>query len=259
MLERFCGVASIRYTTDESAPSLANGTKYSGPFSLSETTTVSYRAYDNVGNAEAVNTQVVQVDGTPPSVSLTAPGAGLVAGPVSLSANASDNVGIDHVDFLVDGTVVGTAKSAPYTFAWNSATVPDGSHTVTARAVDLAGNATTSGPVTVTNNNLLQNPSLETASGSTPTCWLFGASGTNTVTWTRTTDAHTGSFAENLNITSYTSGDRKMVNTQDAGTCAPAVTPGHTYTVTAWYKVPAGSASPGSGSTTGIRLAAGCS
>ena len=240
------GVASIRYTTDGSTPSLTNGTKYSGSFSLSATTTVNYRSYDNVGNAEAVNSQVVQVDGTPPSVSVTGPSAGLVAGTVSLSANASDNVGVDHVDFLVDGNVVGTAKSAPYTFAWNSATVPDGSHAITARAVDLAGNATTSSPVTVTvtNNNLLQNASLESASGSTPTCWVFGASGTNTVTWTRTTDAHSGSYAENLNITSYTSGDRKLVNTQDAGTCAPTIKPGHTYTVTAWYKVPTGSANP---------------
>jgi len=240
------GVASIRYTTDGSTPSLTNGTKYSGAFSLTTTTTVNYRSYDNAGNTEAVNTQVVQVNGTPPSVSLTAPSAGLAVGTVSLSANASDTVGIDHVDFLVDGNVVGTVKSAPYTFAWNSATVPDGSHAITARAVDLAGNATTSSPVTVTvtNHNLLQNPSLENASGSTPTCWLFGASGTNTATWTRTTDAHTGSYAENLTISSYTSGDRKLVNTQDAGTCAPTVSPGHTYTVTAWYKVPTGTAAP---------------
>jgi hypothetical protein len=240
------GVASIRYTTDGSTPTLTNGTKYSGAFSLTRTTTVNYRSYDNAGNAEAVNTQIVQVDGVSPSVSLTAPSAGLAAGTVSLSANASDDVGIDHVDFLVDGNVVGTVKSAPYTFAWNSATVPDGNHAITARAVDLAGNATVSSPVTVTvtNNNLLQNPSLENASGSTPTCWLLGGSGTNTATWTRTTDAHSGSFAENLNITSYTSGDRKLVNTQDAGACAPVASPGHSYTVTAWYKVPTGSVTP---------------
>jgi peptidoglycan/xylan/chitin deacetylase (PgdA/CDA1 family)/archaellum component FlaF (FlaF/FlaG flagellin family) len=240
------GVASIRYTTDGSTPTLTNGTRYSGAFSLNRTTTVNYRSYDNAGNAEAVNTQAVQVDGTPPSVSLTAPSAGLVSGAVSLSASASDNVGVDHVDFLVDGNVVGTVNSDPYTFSWNSATVPDGSHTISARAVDLAGNRTTSSSVTVTvaSNNLLHNASLESASGSIPSCWGLGGYGTNTFTWTRTTDAHSGSYAENLNMTSYTSGDRKFVNTQDAGTCAPAVSPGHSYTVTAWYKVPTGSASP---------------
>jgi DNA-directed RNA polymerase subunit RPC12/RpoP len=84
--------------------------------------------------------------------------------------------------------------------------------------------------------NLLQNPSLETATGSTPRCWALGGYGTNTFTWTRTSDAHTGSFAESLNITSYTSGDRKFVNAQDSGACAPAISAGHTYTMTAWYK-----------------------
>ena len=86
------------------------------------------------------------------------------------------------------------------------------------------------------NGNLLQNPSLETASGGTPTCGLLSGYGTNTYSWTRTNDAHDGSFAENLTVSSYTSGDRKMVSAQDSGTCAPSVTAGRTYTVTVWYK-----------------------
>jgi len=88
----------------------------------------------------------------------------------------------------------------------------------------------------VTNTNLLQNASLETASGSTPTCWQLGGYGNNTFAWTRTSDAHTGSFAEKLDINTFTDGDRKLVNTQDAGACAPAATPGKVYTVTVWYK-----------------------
>lgn len=84
--------------------------------------------------------------------------------------------------------------------------------------------------------NLLENPSLETATGSTPTCWALGGYGTNKFAWTRTSDGHTGSFAENVEITSYTSGDRKFVNAQDSGACAPAISAGHTYTVAAWYK-----------------------
>ena len=233
------GVSSIRYTTDGTDPSLTNGTVYTSPFTLPATTTIKYRAWDNVGNAEAVQTQVVQVDSIAPTVSLTNPSSGAaVSGTVTLAATASDNVGIDHVDFIVDGTTVSTATSSPYSVAWNSSTVADGTHSVTARAVDFAGNSTTSAAVSisVTNTNLLQNPSLETASGSTPTCWMLGGYGTNTFTWTRTTDAHSGGFAESLTMSSYTSGDRKLVNAQDGGTCAPAVTPGRTYTVTAWYK-----------------------
>lgn len=236
------GVASIRYTTDGSTPTSTHGTIYTGPFTISATTTVKYRAFDNVGNTEGVNTQVVQIDGTAPTVSLISPTPGPAAGTVSLTANASDDVAVDHVDFLVDGAVVGTVSSSPYTVAWDSRSVSDGTHTITARAVDLAGNSASSSSVsvTVTNNDLLQNPSLETAAGTTPTCWLLGGFGTNTFTWTYTSDAHTGTHAENLNVSSWTNGDRKLVNTQDAGTCAPVAYPGGTYTVTAWYKAPAG-------------------
>jgi hypothetical protein len=139
--------------------------------------------------------------------------------------------------------VVGSAISAPYTRAWDSRTVPDGDHLVSARAVDTSGNSATSPAtrVVVANQapNLLANPSLETASGSVPTCWILGGYGTNTATWTRTTDAHSGAAAERLDVTSWTSGDRKLVSAQDAGTCAPPATVGRTYTLSAWYKATA--------------------
>jgi hypothetical protein len=134
--------------------------------------------------------------------------------------------------------VVGTASSAPYSVPWDTRSVTDGQHTVAARAVDTAGNTTTSSSVSfvVTNTNLLKNPSLETASGTTPTCWTLGGYGTNTFTWTRTSDAHSGAFGEALTISSLTNGDRKLVSAQDTGTCAPGGTPGKSYTITAWYK-----------------------
>ncbi|MGB2952673.1 MAG: chitobiase/beta-hexosaminidase C-terminal domain-containing protein, partial [Gaiellaceae bacterium] len=61
------GVAQIKYTTDGSDPSPLNGTLYTGSFSLASTTTVKFRAYDNLGNAESVGSQLVQVDTTAPS------------------------------------------------------------------------------------------------------------------------------------------------------------------------------------------------
>jgi peptidoglycan/xylan/chitin deacetylase (PgdA/CDA1 family) len=233
------GVASIKYTTDGSTPTATNGTTYSNAFTLNATTTVKYRAFDNVGTAESVNSQQVQIDGTNPTASVTAPATGsLVSGPVTVTANASDNVAVDHVDLLVDGQTVATDPSAPYAWSWDSTTVGDGTHALAAKAVDSAGNATTSSTVTVTviNNNLLSNASLETATGTTPTCWLLGGYGNNTFTWTRTNDAHTGSFGETLAINTLTDGERKLVNVQDTGACAPAANPGHTYTATAWYK-----------------------
>jgi hypothetical protein len=233
------GVGSIRYTTNGTDPTATTGTLYAGAFTLAATTTVKYRAFDKAGIAEPVNTQLVQVDPTAPTVSLTSPSTGdAVAGRTSLQASANDNVAVDHVDFLVDGQVVNTSSTSPYAYSWDSTTVADGSHTVTARAVDTAGNTKTSASaaISVRNANLLKNPSLETASGSTPTCWTLGGYGNNTFAWTRTSDAHSGSFGENVNVTAYTDGDRKMVSTQDTGTCAVSVVAGRSYTVTAWYK-----------------------
>jgi hypothetical protein len=145
-------------------------------------------------------------------------------------------VAVSRVDFLVDGTVVGSDGSAPYSVVWDSSSVADGNHTVSARAIDSAGNqATSTISVTTANSNLLQNPGLESGSGTTPTCWLLGGYGTNTFTWAWTSDANSGTHAENLNITSYTNGDRKLL-TAFNGTCSIATSAGHTYTITAWYK-----------------------
>src|SRR5205085_778470 len=60
--------------------------------------------------------------------------------------------------------------------------------------------------------------------------------GTNTPVWTRTSDAHAGSWAQKLDLTSYTDGDAKLVTQQHDTTCEPAATAGHTYTFSAWYK-----------------------
>ena len=91
------------------------------------------------------------IDTTAPTAVVTAPGSGqTVAGTVSLQANASDNVGVTKVEFLVNGTVVGSDTTAPYTLSWNSTAVADGAATVTARASDAAGNKTTSAPVGIT-------------------------------------------------------------------------------------------------------------
>lgn len=91
-------------------------------------------------------------DTTAPIVALTAPGANAtVAGTVTLTASASDNVGVAGVRFLVDGVAVGgEATVAPYTTLWNSGAVSDGIHSIQAEARDAAGNVAISASVTVT-------------------------------------------------------------------------------------------------------------
>jgi hypothetical protein len=97
---------------------------------------------------------LVTVDNIGPSVSLTAPSAGTVSGTLAISATASDASGIVDVQFRVDGAAIGNGDpTSPYSVSWNSASVTDGSHALTAVARDVAGNITTSAPVTVTVSN----------------------------------------------------------------------------------------------------------
>jgi peptidoglycan/xylan/chitin deacetylase (PgdA/CDA1 family) len=182
---------------------------------------------------------------TSPSVSLTSPSPGAtLTGPVTFSASASSSLGIARVDYLVNGAVVATSSSPPYTATWDSSTVGDGPVTVTARATDVGGNQTTSAPVSATmsnaasrGGNMLANASLETSSnGTSPDCWQPSGTGTNTAAWSRTSNAQSGNWAENVTITSYTSGDRKMITSQAAGACSPRVSPGSTYNLSGWYE-----------------------
>jgi peptidoglycan/xylan/chitin deacetylase (PgdA/CDA1 family) len=180
-----------------------------------------------------------------PTVSVTSPSSGAtLAGQVTFSANASSASGISKVDFLVNGVVVGTATSSPYTVTWDSTTVSDGPVTVTARATDTLGNTTTANQAATISNapnrggNMLANASLESYSNgsATPDCWQQGGYGTNAASWTKTPNAHTGNWAQSVSVSSYTSGDRKLVTLQNASACSPRVTPGHTYNLGVWYE-----------------------
>src|SRR5262249_37146435 len=95
-------------------------------------------------------------DTTPPTVAITTPanGATVSGSAVTVSANASDNVGVVGVQFKLDGNNLGSEDtSAPYSISWNSTTTPNGSHSLTAVARDAAGNSTTSAAITVTVSN----------------------------------------------------------------------------------------------------------
>jgi len=118
-------------------------------------------AYDAAGNVSTPSNQATGVsapDTQPPSVTITAPVSGAsVAGTVSVTATASDNVAVASVQFQLDGNNLGAAiTSAPYTYSWNTTTVTNGSHLLTAIATDTSGNqATSSENVTVNNTSSL--------------------------------------------------------------------------------------------------------
>jgi hypothetical protein len=144
------GVDAIRYTTDGSDPSVTSPL-YSGSFSVSGTTTVKFRAWDKAGNAEATKSQLIRMDTSMPSVSITSPTNGAtVSGFVTVIASASDGPsGVREVHFYANGSSIGTSTSAPYSVRWN-AKKARGTRTLTAVAQDVAGNTATSSPITVT-------------------------------------------------------------------------------------------------------------
>src|SRR5262249_38058999 len=81
-------------------------------------------------------------DTTPPTISIAAPGANsTVSSITTVSANASDNVAVAHVQFQLDGVNLGAdLTAAPYSISWNTATATNGSHNLTAIARDTSGN-----------------------------------------------------------------------------------------------------------------------
>ena len=111
-----------------------------------------------------------------PSVAITSPAANAqVSDILNVTAIASDNVGIVGVQFLVDGVNAGVEDTAaPYALAWDSRTVANGAHTLTARARDAAGNSTLSAPVpvNVANASSFQNEILATGL-NLPTSMVF--------------------------------------------------------------------------------------
>jgi hypothetical protein len=88
----------------------------------------------------------------PPTISIMAPSAGTVTGTVTVTASATAVAGLSSVQFLVDGSNLGTAVTGAgptFTYQWNTTGVT-GAHTLTAMATDTANQTTTSAGVSVT-------------------------------------------------------------------------------------------------------------
>ena len=80
-----------------------------------------------------------------PTVSITNPADGAIVArksTVTITATASDNVGVTRVEFLINGTLQCTDTTAPYSCNWS---VPNSraTHQLQARALDQAENVGT--------------------------------------------------------------------------------------------------------------------
>jgi PKD repeat protein len=153
----------------------------------------------------------------PPSVSITSPSDGaIVSGTVSITADASDDNGVDQVEFFVDNNRLGTDAdgSDGWSASWDTTGASEGSHTVSATATDTAGQ-TASDSVGVTVDNVNDPPVASFTYSCTGLSCDFDAS---------------GSSDPDGSITNY------AWNFGDGGT-ASGVAPSHTYNAGGTYAV----------------------
>jgi hypothetical protein len=158
--------------------------------------TLTARARDAAGNtgSSSVTVTVNNPDTTPPTVSISGPASGAtVSGSVTISATASDNVGVAGVQFQLDSVNLGAEDTAgPYSTVWDTTKTTNGTHTLGAIARDAAGNKTTA-TLSVTVANSLTPPGTAGGVGvdvntkysvelkelaslvSCPTCWFASA------------------------------------------------------------------------------------
>jgi hypothetical protein len=110
-----------------------------------------YYGYGRVNAASAVASAAAGVpsDTQAPSVVISTPTGGSVSGIVPVSVSASDNVGVTHVDLLVNGAVLASDTTSPYSFSWDSSSLAGTTVSLVARAYDAAGNAGSSTPISV--------------------------------------------------------------------------------------------------------------
>ena len=131
------------------------GEDLASPYSLAWTPatagvhSLTARATDDQGattTSAAVNVTIsppIGPDLTPPTATLTAPAnlATGLTGSITLTATATDNVGVASVEFQIDAVAIGSADtSPPYSTSLDTSAYPAGQHVLRARASDAAGN-----------------------------------------------------------------------------------------------------------------------
>lgn len=138
-------------------------------------------------------------DAGAPTVSVTAPSNNATTSgtSVTVSANATDDIGVVGVNFYLDGSIdlhPEVLFTPPYSISWNSTTVADGAHTVVAVARDAAGNVATSSSITI----IIDNTAPVRSSGS-PTGTLALNTSSTTISLT-TNEAATCRYSTNAGI-----------------------------------------------------------
>ena len=142
-------VAQVEFFVDN----VSVGVDNSSPYSVNWTSTLGVHAIkavatDNLGLTGTSTTPSITIAANNPptaAIASTSPSiAGSIIAPtvVTINATATDSDGtVTGVDFLINGTVVGSDNTAPYSFDWTST---PGDKVLTVRSTDNKGAVTTS-------------------------------------------------------------------------------------------------------------------
>lgn len=136
-------VNSNLVNTDTSAPysySWNTASVANGSVALSA---IAYDTANNKGSSAMVNVTVNNVSDTSnPTVTITSPVQGFklpARGIVTVSATATDDVGIAKIELLVDNNLKTTCNQAKCSYSLNATSLKKGTHTISAKAYDLSG------------------------------------------------------------------------------------------------------------------------
>jgi hypothetical protein len=112
---------------------------------------ITARGVDAAGNSGQASVAVTfanqpAIDATPPLVTISRPATGTtVEGTVTVLGSATDDAAVARVELSLDGGVYRLAEgTTSWTSTLDTTSYPDGSHLLTARATDVAGNTSSS-------------------------------------------------------------------------------------------------------------------
>ncbi len=99
----------------------------------------------------------VTPDTTAPVTTITAPLANAsLSKTQTITATASDAIGVTKVEFWMDGQLLGTDTTSPYSFSLDTTKYTSATHSLQTKAYDAAGNVGTSAAVSVAIKNLAE-------------------------------------------------------------------------------------------------------
>jgi hypothetical protein len=222
------GGGSVKF----SVPTIANGTVYVG-------TQTEVDAYGLTGNATptpiATATATPTATPTPAGVAITAPANGATVS-ATVAVTVFKATGVTWADLYIDGSYF--ASTPPSTFSWDSTTVPNGLHTISATGFSSTGTVlgTASINVTVQNGGATPTPTI----AATPTA-LQTPGPTATIVRTPTSTPTPIASAQATATPTRTATPTTAATATPTGTASTAATATPTLAVTA---TPASTATP---------------